>query len=37
MIFSTWQEIQTYLMHINSAENIEHHNRWYFFRHLQNS
>ena len=37
MIFSNWQEIQTYLMHITSSENIEHHTRWYFFRHLQNS
>lgn len=31
MIFSTWDEIKAYLIHINSAENIEHHKRWYFF------
>jgi nucleoside 2-deoxyribosyltransferase len=31
MIFSTWQEIQSYLFQIDSSESIEHHNRWYFF------
>lgn len=31
MIFSTWDEIKSYLTHINSSENIEHHKRWYFF------
>lgn len=31
MIFSNWQELQSYLIHINSSENIEHHKRWYFF------
>lgn len=31
LIFSTWEEIQSYLIHINSAENIDTHKRWYFF------
>jgi nucleoside 2-deoxyribosyltransferase len=31
MIFSTWDEIQLYLSHINSSENIDTHKRWYFF------
>jgi len=31
MIFSTWDEIKTYLLHIDSSENIETHKRWYFF------
>jgi nucleoside 2-deoxyribosyltransferase len=31
MIFSTWDEIRQYLKHINNAENIETHKRWYFF------
>ena len=31
MIFSTWDEIKQYLKHINSAENIDTHKRWYFF------
>jgi nucleoside 2-deoxyribosyltransferase len=31
MIFSTWEEIKSYLVHINSSENIEAHKRWYFF------
>jgi nucleoside 2-deoxyribosyltransferase len=31
MIFSTWEEIKTYLSHINSDENIDTHKRWYFF------
>ena len=31
MIFSNWQELQSYLIHINSSENIDHHKRWYFF------
>lgn len=31
MIFSTWDEIKSYLNHINSSENIEQHKRWYFF------
>jgi hypothetical protein len=31
MIFSTWEEIKSYLMHIDSAENINTYKRWYFF------
>ena len=31
MIFSTWEEIKSYLLHINSSENIDTHKRWYFF------
>jgi hypothetical protein len=31
MIFSTWDEIKEYLVHINSSENIDTHRRWYFF------
>jgi len=31
MVFSNWQELQSYLIHINSSENIDHHKRWYFF------
>ena len=31
MIFSTWDEVKEYLLHINSAENIETYKRWYFF------
>lgn len=31
MIFSSWDEIQDYLVHINNSENIEAHKRWYFF------
>lgn len=31
MIFSTWEEIKSYLIHIDSSENIETHKRWYFF------
>ena len=30
-IFSDWNEIKTYLTHINESENIETHRRWYFF------
>ena len=30
-IFSTWDEIKTYLIHIDSSENIDTHKRWYFF------
>lgn len=33
MIFSDWKEIEQYLHHIDSSENIESHNRWYFFNH----
>jgi nucleoside 2-deoxyribosyltransferase len=31
MIFSSWDEIKSYLNHINTSENIETHKRWYFF------
>lgn len=31
MIFSTWEEIKNYLLHINSSENIDTYKRWYFF------
>ena len=31
MIFSNWDEIKNYLIHIDSSENIETHRRWYFF------
>lgn len=30
-IFSTWQEIQNYLIHVNSSNTINSFNRWYFF------
>jgi nucleoside 2-deoxyribosyltransferase len=30
-IFSTWDEIKDYLVHIDSSENIDTHKRWYFF------
>jgi nucleoside 2-deoxyribosyltransferase len=30
-IFSTWEEIKEYLVHINSSENIDTYKRWYFF------
>jgi nucleoside 2-deoxyribosyltransferase len=30
-IFSNWDELKTYLSHINESENIETHRRWYFF------
>lgn len=33
MIFSNWDEIKNYLQYINSAENIDSYNRWYFFDH----
>jgi nucleoside 2-deoxyribosyltransferase len=31
MIFSTWDEIKSYLLHIDTSENIDTHKRWYFF------
>jgi nucleoside 2-deoxyribosyltransferase len=31
MIFSSWDEIKDYLIHIDSSENIDHYRRWYFF------
>ena len=30
MIFSNWEDIREYLKHINSDENIDTYNRWYF-------
>lgn len=32
MIYSNWNDIYTYLYHINSSENIENYKRWYFFK-----
>ena len=31
MIFSSWQDLKNYLIHINSDENIETYKRWQFF------
>lgn len=31
MIFSDWNDIYGYLEHINSSENVNSYNRWYFF------
>jgi nucleoside 2-deoxyribosyltransferase len=31
MIFSSWEEIKAYLIHISCSDNINTHNRWYFF------
>jgi len=31
MIFSSWDEIKTYLLYINNSKNIESYKRWYFF------
>lgn len=31
MIFSTWDELRSYLQYIHTNEEIEHHNRWRFF------
>ena len=31
MIFSDWDAIKDYLIHINTGENIESYRRWYFF------
>jgi nucleoside 2-deoxyribosyltransferase len=31
MIYSDWIDIYAYLEHIHSSENIDSHNRWYFF------
>ena len=31
MIFSTWDELKDYLIHIARDENIETYKRWYFF------
>jgi nucleoside 2-deoxyribosyltransferase len=32
MIFSDWNDIYSYLESVNSAENINNYNRWYFFK-----
>lgn len=32
MIYSDWNDIYGYLEHINSSENINTYNRWYFFK-----
>lgn len=29
--FSDWEEMKSYLIHINNDESIEHYNRWRFF------
>ena len=34
MIFSNWQDIRDYLLHINMSENINTYNRWYFFNYV---
>ena len=31
MIFSSWDQVKEYLIHINSWSEIDSHNRWYFF------
>ena len=31
MIFSSWDEIKTYLNHVHTNAEINTHNRWYFF------
>jgi hypothetical protein len=31
MIYSNWEDMYNYLEHINSSENINSYNRWYFF------
>jgi nucleoside 2-deoxyribosyltransferase len=31
MIFSNWEDIKAYLIHIDCSENIETYKRWYFF------
>lgn len=31
MIFSSWNDVQNYLLKINSSSEIEAYNRWYFF------
>ena len=31
MVYSDWNDIYGYLEHINSSENINTYNRWYFF------
>ena len=34
MIYSDWNDIYGYLEHINSSENINSYNRWYFFNNI---
>jgi len=29
--FTEWEDMKSYLLHINSDENIQHYNRWRFF------
>jgi nucleoside 2-deoxyribosyltransferase len=31
MIFSSWEDVKQYLLHINHKAEINTHNRWYFF------
>jgi nucleoside 2-deoxyribosyltransferase len=31
MIFSTWEEMKSYLTYMDSSENIDSYKRWYFF------
>lgn len=31
MIFSSWEDIEIYLQHVNNSITINHYNRWYFF------
>jgi hypothetical protein len=31
MVFSTWEDIKSYLVHIDGSENIDTYKRWYFF------
>jgi len=31
MVYSNWNDIFAYLEHINSSDNIDNYNRWYFF------
>lgn len=31
MIFSSWTDIEKYLLEVNTSSSIESHNRWYFF------
>lgn len=34
MIFSSWESIKEYLIHINTNTNINNYNRWYFFNNI---
>lgn len=31
MIFSSWDSIKEYLVHVNESETLDNYNRWYFF------